>query len=226
MGPPRLLLVHGAFHGRWCWERLTPELERLGITYEAVELPFTSPQDDMTTVRRALESSTESVAVVGHSFGGAVISAAAALDGVPCGMARSLIYLAAFMSAPGQSIDFGAAPGIAELELGEESASVAPEAARRIFYNKCSVEDADWATAQLRKMPTATLTAAPPVSPAWRVLPSTYVVCTQDRILSPAAQEQMAHNAGRVVRMDADHSPFLSCPRALADVLHSIISDN
>ena len=77
MGPPRLLLVHGAFHGRWCWDRLTPELERLGVSHEAVELPFTSPEDDVATVRRALENSTERVAVVGHSFGGAVISAAA-----------------------------------------------------------------------------------------------------------------------------------------------------
>jgi len=224
MTPPRLLLVHGAFHGAWCWNRLTPELERLGVSYETVELPFTSTEDDVAAVRSTIDNFDESVTVLGHSFGGAVISAAAAEDGRPYGSTTSLIFLTAFMTAPEQSVDFSGAPGMASIELGEVAASFDPNAARSVFYNRCSAEDADWATAHLRTMPTSVLIAPPPPSPAWQVLPSTYVVCTDDQILSLSAQEQMAENADCTIWIDSDHSPFLSCPGLLSEVLSEIIS--
>ena len=219
MTPPRLLLVHGAFHGAWCWNRLRPELERLGIPCETVDLPFTSTEDDVAAVRRAIDSSDESVTVLGHSFGGAVISAAAAEGGSPYGATAALVFLTAFMTAPEQEVDFSGAPGIADVQLGEVTASIDPIAARSVFYHRCSTEDADWATAHLRTMPTSVLIAPPTSSPAWQLLPSTYIVCTDDRILSRSAQEQMAENADSTIRIDSDHSPFLSCPRTLADVL-------
>ena len=162
--------------------------------------------------------------VLGHSFGGAVISAAAAEDGTPYASTMSLVFLTAFMTAPEQVVDFSGEQGIAEIQLGEVTASVDPGVARSIFYNRCSAEDAGWATAQLRTMPTSILMAPPPLAPAWQVLPSTYIVCTDDRILSHAAQEQMAENADTTIRIESDHSPFLSCPRTLADVLHEIVS--
>ena len=218
-----LLLVHGAFHGAWCWDRLLPELERVGITYDTVDLPFTSPADDVDAVRRAIDRSDEGVHVLGHSFGGAVISAAAAEGDVPYGTATSLIYLTAFMSAPEQAVDFSGAPGMAEITIGEVEASVDPEAARSVFYNRCSADDAAWAASHLRPMPTSVLVAPPPSAPAWRTLPSSYIVCTEDQILSVRAQEQMAANADRIFRIDSDHSPFLSCPGRLADVLRDIV---
>jgi pimeloyl-ACP methyl ester carboxylesterase len=221
---PRLLLVHGAFHGAWCWNRLKPELERLGISYETVDLPFTSTENDVAAVRDVIDGSPEHVTVLGHSFGGAVISAAATEGGAPYGMTTSLVFLTAFMTAPGQVVDFSGAPGIAEIQLGEVTASVDPSAARSVFYNRCSTQDADWATAQLRTMPTSVLIAPPPPSPAWQVLPTTYIVCTDDRILSQSAQEQMAENADSTIRIDSDHSPFMSCPEKLGDVLSKIIS--
>ncbi len=221
---PRLLLVHGAFHGAWCWNRLTPELERLGISCETVDLPFTSTEDDVAAVRSAIESSSENVTVLGHSFGGAVISAAASECGAPYRPTISLIFLTAFMTAPEQVVDFSGAPGIAEIQLGEVTASVDPSAARSVFYNRCSTEDTDWATANLRTMPISVLLAPPPPSPAWQVLPSTYIVCTDDRILSQSAQEQMAANADSTLRIESDHSPFISCPGNLAEVLNKIIS--
>ena len=224
MTPPRLLLVHGAFHGSWCWDRLTPDLVRLGVPCETVDLPFTSTEDDVAAVRRAIDRSDERVAVLGHSFGGAVISAAAAQDGRPFGPAASLIFLTAFMTAPDQVVDFSGAPGMAEIRLGEVMASIDRHAARSAFYHRCSPEDAEWATAQLRTMPTSVLVAPPTPSPAWQILPSTYIVCTEDQILSVSAQEQMAENADRVRRIDSDHSPFLSCPTALAGLLGDIVA--
>jgi pimeloyl-ACP methyl ester carboxylesterase len=221
---PRLLLVHGAFHGAWCWNRLTPELERLGISWETVDLPFTSTEGDVAAVRSVIDGSDENVTVLGHSFGGAVISAAAAEGGAPYASITSLVVLTAFMTAPEQMVDFSGEPGIAEIQLGEVTASVDPGAARSIFYNRCSTEDADWATAQLRTMPRSILIAPPPPSPAWQVLPSTYIVCTDDRILSRSAQEQMAENADSTIRIESDHSPFMCCPRRLAEVLNEVVS--
>jgi pimeloyl-ACP methyl ester carboxylesterase len=225
MTQPRLLLVHGAFHGAWCWNRLEPELERLGIAPETVELPFTSTEDDVAAVRSAIDSSDEGVAVLGHSFGGAVISAATVAGGRPYGSTTSLIFLTAFMIASGQSVDFSGAPGMADIQIGEETASIGAEVAESVFYNRCSSEDADWATAQLRTMPTSVLIAPPPPSPAWQVVPSSYIICTDDRIISPSAQEQMAENADTACRIDSDHSPFLSCPRELAEILSGIVSN-
>jgi pimeloyl-ACP methyl ester carboxylesterase len=204
---------------------LGPELERLGISHETVDLPFTSTADDVAAVRNAIDSCTETVTVLGHSFGGAVISAAAAEGGRPYGTTASLIFLTAFMNAPEQRVDFSGAPGMADIQLGEVTSSIDPSAARSAFYNRCSTEEANWATEQLRTMPTSVLIAPPPPAPAWHVLPSTYIVCTDDRILSVSAQEQMAANADRTIRIDSDHSPFLSCPRVLGEVLSGIISD-
>ena len=223
MTPPRLLLVHGAFHGAWCWDRLTPELERLGVRHQTLDLPFTSPDDDVAAVRNAIDKSDENVAVLGHSFGGSVISAAAADGGRPYGACTSLIFLSAFMVAPGQHVDFSGGSGIGEIQIGEVTASIDPDPARRVFYHRCSAQDADWATTQLRTMPTSVLVTQPTAAPAWQILPSTYIVCTDDQILSVAAQEQMAENADRSVRIDSDHSPFLSCPKALAAVLRDIV---
>lgn len=221
----RLLLVHGAFHGAWCWDRLQPELERLDITCDTVDLPFTSTAEDVAAVRRAIDSSGGEVILLGHSFGGAVISAAAVEGGKPYGAATSLVYLTAFMIAPDQVVDFSGAPGVAEIEIGEVTARVGQAVAGSVFYNRCSAEDAAWATANLRTMPSSVLIAPPTTTPAWQVLPSSYIICADDRILSVAAQEQMAVNADRTFRIDSDHSPFLSSPRALAEVLHEITSD-
>ena len=127
------------------------------------------------------------------------------------------------MTAHEQVIDFSGAPGMAAIELGEVTASVGPVAAESAFYHRSTGEEAHWATAQLRAMPTSVLVAPPALSPAWQVVPSTYIVCEDDRILSTAAQEQMAANADAIFRIDSDHSPFLSCPEALAAVLRDII---
>jgi pimeloyl-ACP methyl ester carboxylesterase len=201
-----------------------PELARVGITSDTVDLPFTSAADDVETVRTAIASTDGEVSVLGHSFGGAVISAAAAQDGVPYGNVASLIYLTAFMTAHEQIIDFSGAPGMAAILLDEATASVDPVAAESAFYHRCTAEDAHWAIAQLRPMPTSVLVAPLALSPAWQVVPSAYIVCDDDRILSTTAQEQMAVNADAIFRIDSDHSPFLSCPAALAAVLSEIIA--
>jgi pimeloyl-ACP methyl ester carboxylesterase len=219
-----LLLVHGAFHGAWCWDRLRPELDRCGIVNDAVDLPFTTSEDDVAAVRQAIDrlaADGSDVTVLGHSLGGTVISAAAVTDGRPYGATKSLIFLTAIMVASDQTVDFSSGPGMAAISMDGEIASFDPTAARSGFYHRCSEEDSDWATARLRPMPTALLLSPALDQPAWRVLPSTYVVCTDDQVLSLDAQHQMAANANQTVTIDSDHSPFLSYPAELADLIRS-----
>ncbi len=217
----RLLLVHGAFHGGWCWDRLVPELTARGLQAEAVDLPFTTPEADRETVAAAiarLAEGGEPVVAVGHSWGGAVITAAAGgADGRPS--ASHLVYLTAIMHEPERPIDLGSSPGLAALRTEGEVASVDPAQATTAFYHRCRPEDAEWATSRLRPMPTAVLGARLPEHVAWKHVPSTYVVCTDDQIISAQSQRGMAAQAGASVEVDSDHSPFLSCPGVLADVL-------
>ncbi|HET6966039.1 MAG TPA: alpha/beta fold hydrolase [Acidimicrobiales bacterium] len=220
----RLLLVHGAFHGGWCWERLLPELSALGVEAETIDLPFTTPDDDREAVASAVDrlgATGEPVVAVGHSFGGAVITAAAGGAGGRRA-ASHLVYLTAIMQEPGRPIDLGQTPGLAALRMEGETASVDPAGATIAFYHRCAPDDAERATARLRPMPTAVLAAPPPDHVAWRHVPSTYIVCTDDQIISPAQQRVMAAQAGARVEMDSDHSPFLSCPAELAGVLAGI----
>ena len=219
----RLLLVHGAYHGAWCWDRLLPELDEQGVQAEAVQavdLPFTSADDDRDEVAAAIERlgrSGEPVIVVGHSLGGAVISRAG-------GGASHLVYLTAVMTEAGLDLEFQATPGMSAMKSEGERSWVDPELATMAFYHRCAPADAEWATARLRPMPTATLMAPMPQRSAWRTVPSTYIVCTDDQIVSVATQRSMAAQAGAVVEMDADHSPFLSRPAELAAILAGVVA--
>jgi pimeloyl-ACP methyl ester carboxylesterase len=218
---PRLLLVHRAFHGAWCWEKLLPELDRRGQGAEAVELPFVSAAGDIETVAETIDRLTsdgEPLVVVGHSFGGAVITSAAGGDGGHRA-ASHLVYLAAIMQDPKEVMDLGRTPGMAAIKFGSDEVSADPALSTLAFYHRCTTEDAQWATARLRPMPQSTLTTPASDVVAWRSVPSTYIVCTDDQIINPEMQRRMAKNATKSIEIDSDHSPFLSCPGALADVL-------
>lgn len=223
----RVLLVHGAFHGAWCWDRLIPELKARGLEAEAVDLPFTTPGDDTGEVAGAIDRLTqdgEPLVVVGHSFGGAVITAAAGGDGGHRS-ASHLVYLTAIMHDPRNPVDLGQTPGIAAIRFTDDKVWIDPDQATAAFYHRCRPDDAAWATARLRPMPTPTLTTRASDSMAWRAVSSTYIVCSDDQIISPDRQRAMAANAGATVEIDSDHSPFLSCPGELAGVLASVAAD-
>jgi pimeloyl-ACP methyl ester carboxylesterase len=221
MNHPQVLLVHGAFHGDWCWSPLRTELEAKGVATEAVHLPFTTFADDVVAVRQVTEGMTAAgpVMVVGHSFGGLVISAACQ-DTTRSSVAH-LVYLAALLQAPGEAIDLGETPGSAAIQMEGGELSIDPELATTAFYHHCSPQTAEWATERLRPMP---LTAVTPESPTGALpsIPTTYIVCTDDQIINPNRQRQMAKLAGNTIEIDSDHSPFLSVPHELAEVLAGI----
>jgi pimeloyl-ACP methyl ester carboxylesterase len=219
----KVVLVHGAWHGAWCWERVVDELDALGVSSDAVELPLTGLADDASTARAAIEAAIADagpgVVVVGHSYGGIVISeAAAGIDGV-----GRLVYLAAFMTDEDDDelsiMTAHGSPVLGAVVAVDGGAGIDPAQARALFYG-----DSDDATVaavipKLRPMRGSGngLTRAP----AWKAVPSTYVVCTEDGALPPAAQREMATRADVVVEWPTDHSPFLTRPGELASLIAS-----
>ena len=222
MSAARVILVHGAFHGAWCWDYLTPALAAQDVEAEALELPFTSLLDDADTVADAIKRTTGPVVAVGHSYGGAVITAGAG-GGRGRPAAAQLVYLAALMLDPQDPIDLTATGGMGAVRAGEGISYLEPTEAAAAMYNRCSPEIAEWAVSKLRPMPLlgagrATL----PEDVAWRNVPSTYVVCSDDRAIDPDDQRRMAKQATRWLEIDADHSPFLSQVEQTAGIIADV----
>ena len=235
------ILVHGSMHGGWCWHKLVPLLEAQGHRVLAPDLPGMgedpTPLSEVTLstwaefIARLSREAGEQVILVGHSRGGTVISEAAEL--APQSMI-GLVYLAALLLPAGQKAFEAAvaeeARKAAEAGQGASdglSLRVEPEAARALFYNRASREDAIWASARLCPEP-----LAPNVVPLtvtrerWGRLPRAYIECLDDRAVPIELQRAMhaALPCDPVVTMDSDHSPFLCEPRALAGHLADIAS--
>ena len=235
----RFVLVHGAFHGAWCWEPLVAELSgAYGHAVTTFDLPGhgddETPVADVTLDAYAqricdtLAEEPEPAVLVGHSMGGVAVTQAAAR--CPERIAR-LIYVAAFLPGDGQSlVDLTKLPeGAGDMVQenmdvdGEPPVGTMPAtAAREAFYGKCSPQQADRASERLRPQ-----ALAPFVTPVelgdggGEGPPRAYVVSTEDRALPTALQRRLvADNPDLdVVELDADHSPFLSATTELAAAL-------
>lgn len=223
---PTFLLVHGAWHGSWCWDRLVPELQAAGRDVRTVELPTVHAEDktslgvsdDADTVRRAIEAVDGPVVVVAHSYGGIPASVGAA--GMP--KVQHIVYVTAFALDEGESLlgaVGGAAPGWWVVEDDLVSAGTEAESAADVFYNDLDAETAAAAVARLlpqsRRAFTDELTAA-----AWHTVPSTYIITERDNAIPVFAQEQLAARAGSTVhRLDTSHSPFYSEPARVAKIV-------
>ena len=211
------VLVHGAWHDATCWDAVVTELEARGVASLAVRLPLTGLADDVQAVREAITRAGQGCLVLGHSYGGVVISTAAA----DSAEVTRLIYLAAFLTEPDEDMfAFMAGGKLPEsLAFGEDgSVSVVPERAVDVFYGDVDPETARAMVQRLRPM------AGPGVGDiqpgeAWRSVPTTYVVCSHDQAIPVEGQRRMAVRAEEVVEWPTSHSPFLSRPQAVADLV-------
>jgi pimeloyl-ACP methyl ester carboxylesterase len=217
-----VVLVHGAWHGAWCWDEVVGRLAGGGLAVVAVDLPSVASggdlYDDARAVRAVLDDTPGDKVVVGHSYGGIVITeAAAGADGV-----RHLLYLTAFMLDEGQSLaDVAGREPPAWQIPAPDGKTLTVENPQQVFYNTCTPEVADAAAARLRPHPVVSL-VQPVRSVAWREVPSTYVICDQDNAIPVPAQEAMSAHAGTTHRMDSDHSPFLTDPDAVAALVRTL----
>jgi pimeloyl-ACP methyl ester carboxylesterase len=221
-------LVHGAWHGAWCWERLTPELEARGHRVVAPDLPSDDAAatfiDYADVVQDAL-AQMDDVVLVGHSLAGNTIPIVAARRPV-----SRIVYLCAVVPIPGRSFNEQTSierdtfiPGYqAGLVADDEGRSrwVDEEVARQTFYADCDERDARAAFARLRPQSTAPYDVPCPID-ALPAAPGIYVLCTEDRIVNPDWSRRVATGRldAELVELPGSHSPFLSRPAALADVL-------
>lgn len=234
------LLVHGAWHGGWCFDRLVPLLEARGHVVAAPTLPGIGGTDlelagttlDQWASFIAGQARTLSgpVILVGHSRAGIAISAAAEQDP---GAFAALVYLTAFLVPPGQSMfdvreSFPRDPvfegGLSEAARGA-ALSITPEAAIAAFYGDCAPADQDWAAGQLVPEPIGPMVAPLALSDArYGSVPRHYIECTRDRAIPIAQQRDMqaALPCASVVTLESDHSPFLGMPGELAQALQDI----
>jgi pimeloyl-ACP methyl ester carboxylesterase len=217
-----VVLVHGAFHGAWCWEPVRSALDQRGVANLAPHLPLTGLDTDADTVAAVLEAVEGPVVLCGHSYGGMVISrAASGRDDV-----TRLVYLCAVQVADDDEMAKVMQPTLLMEHLVQHDdggMSVDAEFAVDCFYHDCDPALAAAAVARLRPMTTGVGTlssvGAEPRPPAWLDIPSTYVLCTDDRAMHPDAQRDMARHATDVVEWDTSHSPMLARPELVADLL-------
>ena len=229
------VLIHGSWHGAWCWDRLAPLLRKRGHRVTAIDLP--AHGEDRTPlyraslggysrrVRAAVADLEEKPIAVGHSMGGLAITQAA-IDAPE--LFAALVYLCAFVPLAGESlVQLAGLDGesliSASTRYRPTSIRVRPDKARALFYNECSDADAAWATAQLRPDPWLPLIQKF-AEPRHATLPRGYIECTKDRTISLPRQRAMAGRItfDRVVTLESDHSPFLSSPDELASRLHEM----
>jgi pimeloyl-ACP methyl ester carboxylesterase len=221
-GQSTVVLVHGAWHGAWCWDEVVGRLGGDGLAVVAVDLPSVVSggdlYDDARALREVLDDTPGDKVVVGHSYGGIVITeGAAGAAGV-----RHLLYLTAFMLDEGESLLAtvgGERPPW--IELTPDGESMVANEAERVFYNTSPADATSDALTRLR--PHSRLSFEQPVrSVAWRDVPSTYVICDRDQAIPVPAQEAMSARAGSTHRLDSDHSPFLTDPDAVVGLIRAI----
>ncbi|HEV2704054.1 MAG TPA: alpha/beta hydrolase [Steroidobacteraceae bacterium] len=225
-----IVLVHGAWHGSWCWEFLKPQLLARSLSVRAVQLPSASSavpvglSEDARHLSELLSTILGPVILCGHSYGGMVISAA----DTDRADVRQLVYLCAYMTEAGESLESSLRkagerrPGHWIRHLPDGSTRVDAARAAQLFYDDCPDVTRTWALAQLRPHWGRCLSDCV-ASPAWHRHPSTYVACDRDQVLAPQIQrDTYARRAQQCLTLASGHSPFLSHPEQLAQALASI----
>lgn len=223
---PTIVLVHGFWGGAAHWAGVIVELRKRGYPeLRAVENPLTSLQDDAERTRKMVAQVEGPVILVGHSYGGAVITEAGNQPNVV-----GLVYVAAF--AP----DAGESPGwITQENPPAGAAALAPDSDGYLwikqdlfhenFAQDLSADDA-LVMAVTQKAPLASTFGDAVTDPAWRHKPSWYQVSTEDRMIHPDNERRMAEriNPRGVIELDASHASLASHPAAIADLIDAAVA--
>ena len=232
--PATVVLVHGAWHGPWCFDHVVDGLEARGVPTLAVDRRRPGPDGQLRAVtdsaenerivRAALDQIDGPVVLLGHSFGGVAITTA------PLGNdnVKHLVYLTAMMpDTDGAVPDNFANPELvaAIQEADDGSTTVEPDKIRQIFYHQCPDADVERAMRELTPNEAA-ITFDAPREAAWKTIPTTYIVCTEDQALLAPGQRQLARRANRIAEWPTDHSPFFSNPQLLINLLHTLSQDH
>jgi pimeloyl-ACP methyl ester carboxylesterase len=220
---PTIILVHGPFTDGTSWSKVIPLLDANGDTVIAVQNPLTSLADDIATTKRVIDAQKSPVIVVGRSYGGAVMTAAAASSP----NVKALVYVAAFepevnevLSAPGAKF---APPAL--------SSALVPDAAGFLYVDRAKCHDAIYKdvpaadarviAATQKPVAGAVFTASVPGG-AWKTIPSWYIVASEDQAINPDLERLYAKRMGATTtEIKSSHVPFLSHPKDVVKVIEA-----
>jgi len=216
-----IVLVHGFWGGAAHWGKVITELARRGYSsLHAVDMPLTSLADDAERVRKMVAQQAGPVILVGHSYGGAVLSQAGDLPNV-----AALVFIAAF--AP----DAGESPGgITQQDPPSAAPNLVPDSDGYLWirpdkFHESFCQDLTAGEALVmavtQKAPLAGTFGDTITAPAWRKKPSWYQISSQDHMIAPSNQERMSArmNARKVVTLDASHASLASRPKEASDLI-------
>ncbi|MCF1752314.1 alpha/beta fold hydrolase [Mariniradius sediminis] len=236
------LLVHGAWHGAWCWDKIVPLMEAKGYRVVAIDLPshgadttdastvtFDDYVSKVTETAHRLEGK---IILVGHSMGGTVISQAGEVLGKE--KVDKLVYLDAFLPRDGESvsslarmIESSLPVDSTRLTIGAglivgadgKTSTFKPEIADILFYNDCSQADREFAHERLSRQAFAPLGTPVSVSDGvYGAIPKYYILCTESKDLDKSILPTRVQ-CEKVLKIRSSHSPFFSKPKQLANML-------
>jgi pimeloyl-ACP methyl ester carboxylesterase len=213
-----IVLVHGAFVDGSSWRALYDLLTADGYHVVVAQNPTLSLSGDAAATRLIIDAQDKPVVLVGHSYGGAVITEAGTHDKV-----TALVYIAAFVPDKGESVEtLGGTPDT-------PGSSILPASSGFMFQDRARFHNsfgadlpaADAAFMADSQVPWGVDAMTGPVTePAWRRKPTWYVIATEDRMIPPSAQRAMAQRAcANEVAVAASHAVYMSQPHAVADVV-------
>jgi len=233
------LLIHGAWHGGWCWRSVVPLLEAAGHTVLAPDLPGHGDDETPTAsvtlkdyadrICEIAAAQSEPVILLGHSMAGVAITQAAE----DCAeKVKALVYMCAFLPRNGDSLTTWASQDKESMvnpsttfPVEEGVIGLNPQYIREALYADCSEEDIAYARSRLADQSTEPFrTPVQTTAERWGQIPRYYIECTLDRAITLSLQQEMQKQSPcrETFSIDTDHSPFFSEPEILADILERI----
>ena len=215
-----VVLVHGAFADGSGWGEVIPLLEKAGYDVIAVQNPLTTYADDVATTRRVIDAQQNPVVLVGHSYGGAVITKAA----VGASNVRALVYVTAFGPDAGENLQ-----SLLQQYPSKIGAALVPDAAGFLYVDRAQFKDAfagdvserDLSILAAAQKPVNSVTFGQTFEePAWKDIPSWYLIATEDHAINPALQRMFAERMGATTHeVKSSHVPFVSQPATVAKII-------
>ncbi len=218
-GKINIVLVHGVWMDASSWREVLPILGHKGYKVTGVQIPLTSFEEDVAAVKRVLARQEGPVVLVGHSYGGGVITAAGNDPKI-----KALVYIAAFAPEANQALGelLGMNPPAANVQMK-------PDADGLVWASADILQDAIAhdvhrgivnLLAAVQKPYAAKLFEASVSEPAWKTKPSWYLITTEDRILNPKTQHAVAEKIGaKISEIGSSHLPLFSHPDAVAKII-------
>lgn len=212
-----IVLVHGAFADGSSWEKIIPLLQGAGHKVIAVQNPLTSMADDVASTNRTLTNQTEQVLLVGHSYGGAIITEVGTHPNV-----GGLVYVAAFAPEENQSVQEAAAgyptpPGFGELVVDQFGFATLSEKGMKEFFAQDVSEEQKGIMFATQGPTYAGIFVTKLTAAAWKSKPTTYIVAENDFMIQPDAQRDFAKRMNAMtISLPTSHVPMISKPAEVA----------